>query len=113
MFLIALTAGLWTTAFLLHRHERQLRVKHHTFGTDLFAYSKHRAMCRLLGVGVLSTLGGTLLLFELLPPSTPTMGWLYIAGLFLQVLLLLAIGVIDMWETAKTANPADQSRQKE
>ena len=113
MALIALTAGLWLVALLLYRHDQNLRANHRQFGTDLFDYSKRRAVCRTAGIITLIVLGTTLLAFEFAPPTSPTMGWLYLAALFVQLSILLVVGAMDLWETKKTAAPADLNRQAE
>lgn len=102
---------LWGVAFALGRRElRQYRAVR-DIGYDLFTYSKGRLIRRLTGVALLAALGGTLFVFGVAPPGTPRGATIYMALIVSEVLALIVLPLFDLWETARTARPADLTRQ--
>jgi len=108
---LALPVVLCTLAFLMGRHELRLYRNSRESGWDLFAYSKGRLWRRMTGVGLLAGVGLTLAALEVLPASTSWGASLYLALLCTEVLGLLVLPLVDLWETSRTAKPKDLMRQ--
>jgi hypothetical protein len=108
---IVVPAALFALAYLLARRElRQYRAAAE-IGSDLFVYSRGRLVRRLIGVGLLVLLGGTLAALGLWPAATAAGLSLYLAALATEVLCLVVLPLVDLWETARTARPHDLTRQ--
>ena len=114
---MALFTGLLLPAFLcaiavfIARRERRLYRHSKDAGWDLFLYSKGRLWRRMAGVGVLLATAGTLAAVELFPATTSAGASAYLVLLLVEVLALLILPLIDLWETARTAKPEDLTRQ--
>jgi hypothetical protein len=106
-----LPLALWALAWGLARRElRQYRAAAE-IGSDLFAYGKGRLVRRMIGVGVLALLGGTLAALDIAPARTAARASVYLTLLLAEVILLVGLAVLDLWETARTARPEDLTRQ--
>ena len=108
---ILLPVVLWGLALVIAKRELGLYREHAEFGTDLFAYSKWRLARRLTGVLVMIALGATLMAYELAPASSPRGASIYLGVLVGEVLALVVLPVLDLWETVHTADPEDLTRQ--
>ncbi len=108
---IALPLGLWALAWALGR--RELRQFRHAedIGHDVFVYSRGRLWRRMTGVAAIAVLGVTLAALGFFPASTPRGASIYMALLVAEVLVLLLLPLVDLWETARTAKPGDLTRQ--
>lgn len=108
---IILPVILWGLAFLLARREwKQYRVVEE-IGSDLFTYSRGRLIRRMTGVAMLVALGTTLAALGWFPARTASGLYVYMALLISEVVILLVLPMIDLWETARTARPHDLTRQ--
>ena len=103
--------ALWLLALGLARRELGLYRDSDEFGSDLFVYSKGRLVRRMTGIGVLVALGATLASLEFLPFRSSTALTIYIVLLVTEVAALVVLPLIDLWETAKTAQPGNLKRQ--
>ena len=108
---IALPLVLWALAFGLARREWRHYRADDDIGTDLFVYSRGRLARRMTGVALLVVLGATLAALGLFPARTPRGLSIYMALLIAEVLVLIVLPLIDLWETARTARPHDLTRQ--
>jgi hypothetical protein len=108
---VVVPLALAVLAFMLGRRELALYREGDEFGSDLFVYSKGRLWRRMTGIGVLVALALTLVALEFLPfRSGPALS-IYVALLVTEVAALVVLPLIDLWETAKTADSADLTRQ--
>ena len=107
--LIAL--ALMAIAVVICRHELAAYRDSKELGSDLFVYSRGRLWRRLTGVGFLLATAVTLAAFELFPAQTTWGASLYVALLTTEVVTLLVLPVLDLWETGRTARPEDLTRQ--
>jgi hypothetical protein len=104
---------LWGIAWMIGRREMMLYQAAHDHGDDLFVYTKGRLYRRMTGVGVLVALGLTLLLMELWPASSGRGISLYFAIIMTEVAALIALPILDLRETSRTARPEDLKRRAE
>jgi hypothetical protein len=65
----------------------------------------------MTGVGVLVLLGGTLAALELFAARTASGASVYMGLLLGEVVVLLVLPFVDLWETARSAKPHDLTRQ--
>ena len=79
--------------------------------TDLFLYTRGRLRLRLTGVGALVAVAVTLMVWELLPPASPSQLSAYVWALTGAFLVLAGVGIADVILSARTANPSDLTRQ--
>jgi peptidoglycan/LPS O-acetylase OafA/YrhL len=108
---IVLPLGLMCAAVAIGRRERNEFREATQYGTDLFVYSRRRYRRRLFGVALLVATGATLAAIEWIPPTGPGMLTGYLAALVTEVVVLLLLPLVDLWETARTARPEDLTRQ--
>ncbi len=101
---------LWSLSVMLVRREFELYRVQEDFGTDLFLYTKGRLIRRLTGVVVIVALGATLMAMELYPAGSGAGASIYLALLLSEMLALVVIPLLDMWETTRTANSIDPTR---
>lgn len=106
-----LPAILWGLAFLLARRELKQYKTADEIGSDLFVYSRGRLIRRMTGVVMLVALGTTLAALGVFPASTASGASIYMGLLISEVLILLVLPLLDLWETARTARPHDLTRQ--
>jgi hypothetical protein len=97
-------ACLLLAAALGRREWRQYRAAAE-IGSDLFVYSKGRLVRRLAGVVLLAALGLTFGALGLFPPRSPGGVHVYMGVIMGEVVLLLALPILDLMETARTARP--------
>jgi hypothetical protein len=108
---IVLPVALLALAVLLARREwRQYRGAT-DIGSDLFVYSRGRLVRRMTGVGLLVALGMTLAALGVFPARTASGLSIYLALLISEVLVLLLLPFLDLWETSRTAKLHDLRRQ--
>ncbi len=101
---------LWGLAFLLARREcKQYKVSDE-IGSDLFVYSRGRLVRRMTRVAMLVALGTTLAALGVFPARTANGASIYMVLLISEVLILLVLPMLDLWETARTARPHDLTR---
>gem|GEM_PF-4183416 len=91
---------------------RELRVYRESpdFGSDLFVYSKGRLWRRLAGCVLLALTGLTLSAIELFPARSVSGVSIYLMLLCAEVVALIVLPLVDLWETARTARPGDPTR---
>lgn len=98
-------------AIWMARRELSVYKDSDDFGSDLFVYTKGRLYRRLSGCGLLGLTGLTLAAFELFPAQTVNGFSIYLALLCVEVLGMLVLPLVDLWETGTGADPADLTRQ--
>ena len=108
---IVLPAVLVGLAFLIARREWKQYRAAEDIGSDLFVYSRGRLLRRMTGVAMLVALGTTLAALGWLPARTASGASIYMALLFSEVLVLLVLALLDLWETARSARPHDLTKQ--
>jgi hypothetical protein len=116
---VALGLSLAVVALLLGRRELRLYRERNRgerapgrvidLDRDLFRYSRGRLWRRMLGVGVIAAVGATIAAWELLPPRSPGEATTYLALLLGELAILVALPLLDLWETARTARPGELS----
>jgi hypothetical protein len=99
-------------ASLLTRRELHAHRRREHGDSDLFRYTKGRLVRRLSGIGLLAATGLTLGAWELWPPASPRAASLFLVVMLCEVVGLVVLGLVDLWETARTAQSADLSRQR-
>lgn len=108
---VVVPLALGVLAFIMGRRELALYRAGDEFGSDLFVYSKGRLVRRMTGIGVLVALALTLVALEFLPFRSGSALTIYMALLVTEVAALVVLPLIDLWETAKTADSSDLTRQ--
>jgi hypothetical protein len=73
-------------------------------GDDLFVYSRGRLRRRMIGLGALAAIGLTLAVLEL-GATSPEIVMTCGALLATELVVLLVVPILDMRETARTAQP--------
>ncbi len=108
---ILIALALMVIAGVIYRHEISAYRDAKELGSDLFVYSQGRLWRRMTGVGCLLATGLTLASFELFPARSTWAASLYIALFTTEVVTLLVLPLVDLWETGRTAKPEDLTRQ--
>lgn len=107
----ALPAALVVLAAVVARREWRQYRSATAIGSDLFRYSRGRLVRRMTGVGVLVALAMTLAALGWVRPRTASGLSALLGALLVEVALLVALPILDLWETARTARPEDLTRQ--
>lgn len=108
---LVLPVLLGVLAIWLGRRELRVYRESNDFGSDLFVYTKGRLWRRMTGVVLLGLTGATLAALELFPAQTVSGVSVYLALLCAEVMGLLVLPLVDLWETGRGADPADLTRQ--
>jgi len=110
---LALPFAMCVIAYLIARNELGVYQHGKAAGWDVFVYSKGRLWRRMIGVGFLVATAVTLAAHELFPASTPQGASIYLVLFSVEVLALLVLPIVDLWETGRTAKPGDIKRQED
>jgi hypothetical protein len=103
---VVLPCVLFALAGWLARRELRLYREAAEDGDDLFVYSRARLRRRMIGLGALAAIAVTLAVLELGASATaPEIATVCGVLLGVEVLVLFAVPILDLRETARTARP--------